>query len=217
MDDSMNLGLPGVTMTCTEQALLLHSVQPLDVLSCAVVGGGYTTARYILNCHVDINYDCRDPARDLIERAQALGIQESFVGLLTAVMLDRVRIASVSEQGLTVTAVVTVGVGNVTAAGQSQPAVWCPGTINTILLIDANLCASAKVKAVVTATEAKTRALHEREIHTQEGLMATGTSTDSIVIACTGRGPAWPYAGPATLPGWLIGRAVRQGILEARL
>lgn len=217
MDDSINLDFPGVTLTCTKQSLLLHSAQPLDVLSCAVVGGGYTTARYILNCHVDINYDSRDPARDLEERAQALGIQENFVGLLTAVLLDRVRIASVSEQGLTVTAVVTAGVGNATAAGQSQPAVWRPGTINTVLLIDANLCASAKVKAVVTATEAKTCALQERRVRTPEGLLATGTSTDSIVIACTGRGPAWPYAGPATVPGWLIGRATRQAILEARL
>ena len=44
---------------------------------------------------------------------------------------------------------------------------------------------------------------------TPEGDPASGTSTDSVVVACTGRGEELGYAGPATPVGWLAARAVR--------
>jgi adenosylcobinamide amidohydrolase len=31
-------------------------------------------------------------------------------------------------------------------------------------------------------------------------------------VAMTGRGATQPYAGPATVVGWLIGKAVRQAV-----
>ncbi len=52
------------------------------------------------------------------------------------------------------------------------------------------------VNAVITATEAKTGVLMALNARTKEGDPATGTSTDAIVIACTGRGTPVPYAGP---------------------
>ena len=45
-----------------------------------------------------------------------------------------------------------------------------------------------------------------------EGAPASGTSTDAVVVACTGRGEAQSYAGPATVMGWLIARTVRRAI-----
>ena len=36
-----------------------------------------------------------------------------------------------------------------------------------------------------------------------------GSSTDSVVVACTGSGEELSYAGPATPVGWLAARAVR--------
>jgi adenosylcobinamide hydrolase len=83
------------------------------------------------------------------------------------------------------------------------------------LLIDAHLTPAAMVNAVITATEAKTNILLEQSVSTPEGHPATGTSTDAIVIACTGRGKPLPYAGPATLIGSLIGRTVRQTLSQA--
>jgi len=48
-----------------------------------------------------------------------------------------------------------------------------------------------------------------------KGARATDTSTDAVVIACTGRGEPIPYAGQATPIGRLIGRCVRQALQEA--
>ena len=84
------------------------------------------------------------------------------------------------------------------------------GTINTVLLIDAALTPAAMVNAVITATEAKTMTLDEWAVRTLDGLPASGTTTDSVVIACTGRGEMLGYAGPATPVGWLLARAVRE-------
>jgi adenosylcobinamide amidohydrolase len=44
---------------------------------------------------------------------------------------------------------------------------------------------------------------------------ATGTSTDAVVVACTGRGDILPYAGPVTPVGWLIGRGMRAALAAA--
>jgi len=64
-----------------------------------------------------------------------------------------------------------------------------PGTINTILLIDGNLTESCMVDAVKTATEAKSAALREIDIRSHfSDELATGTITDSIIVACTYRG-----------------------------
>ena len=60
------------------------------------------------------------------------------------------------------------------------------------------------VHAVITATEVKTQVLMARGVRTPEGYAATGTSTDAIAVASTGRGIPLLYAGPVTLVGWLI-------------
>jgi len=44
--------------------------------------------------------------------------------------------------------------------------------------------------------------------------MATGTTTDAIVIACTGRGRLLPYAGAATDLGFLVGRTVYRAVAQ---
>ena len=45
---------------------------------------------------------------------------------------------------------------------------------------------------------------------TPDGAPATGTVTDAVVVAWTGRGAVLPYLGPASLGGWLVARAVRR-------
>lgn len=80
------------------------------------------------------------------------------------------------------------------------------------MLIDGKMTRAAMVNAVITATEAKVALLTERNMRTAEGFHATGTSTDSIVIACTNRGEPIPYVGPATRVGFLIGKCVRESL-----
>ncbi|HEV2659122.1 MAG TPA: adenosylcobinamide amidohydrolase, partial [Ktedonobacteraceae bacterium] len=115
----------------------------------------------------------------------------------------------------TVASVITAGVSNAVAAGVSEPAPLLLSTINIVVLIDASLVQSALVNAVITATEAKTGALMAQAVRTVEGHAATGTSTDAIVIACTGRGAPLPYAGPVTRVGHLIAASVRQCLAQA--
>ena len=211
----MNLDFPGVTLEIDRDALILRSARPLRCLSSAIVGGGMTDVCAILNRHVDKGYDHRDPTGDLIAYARGRGIDGAFVGLMTAVQLKESRAATLCEDDLVVAAVVTAGVRNATAAGMSLPYTLRPGTINVILLADAHLTPATMVNAVITITETKTALLGERRVRTTEGYCATGTSTDAVVIACTGHGEPMPYAGPATPIGWLIGRCARQALQEA--
>ncbi len=210
-----NLWFPRLTVDLTAEAIVLRSQQPLNILASAVVGGGQTQARVIINQHVDKNYHHPDPPQDLREFAAGAGITEPFVGLMTAAYLDGVKTMTLRERGLTVSVVLTAGLSNPTSAGLSSPAALAPGTINIIVLIDARLSSAAMVNAVITATEAKTGVLLQRGVSTPEGHPATGTSTDSIVVACTNRGKTVPYAGPATTAGWLIGRGVRESLERA--
>ena len=144
-------------------------------------------------------------------------MNESFVGLLTAVPLRKARIALFEQEGLRVAALVTAGASNATSAGVTPPCASKPGTINIILLLDAKLTRAAMLNAIITATEAKCAVLHEMDIRTPDGMPATGTSTDTVTVAMTGHGPTQPYAGPATVVGWLIAKAVRQAVRESLL
>jgi adenosylcobinamide amidohydrolase len=209
------LDFPGVVLTRTAEVLVVHSQQPLTVLSSAVVGGGMVRVRYLLNRHVRHDYNCLDPVADLIAFASSKGISEAFVGQMTAVSLQKARAITLCAEPLTVAVVLTAGLSNATIPGLSAPATLGSGTINMILLIDACLTPAAMVHAVITATEVKTQVLMARGVRTLEGYAATGTSTDAIAVASTGRGTPLAYAGPVTLVGWLIGRCVRTALEEA--
>ena len=210
--------LPGVTVSIGRRAVRVSSEHPLSILASAVVGGGSSNARTILNMHVDDKYDGERPEEDLAAVAAELGVAEPFVGLMTAAHTEFARCAVESLGDLSVAAVVSVGLSNTSSAGVTPPvaggpadgdAAPRPGTINVILLVDGALTPAALVNAVITVTEAKTMTLTEWDVKTPEGGPASGTSTDSVVIACTGRGEELSYAGPATPVGWLAARAVR--------
>lgn len=205
-------GIDGVEIEASREAVWVRGQRPLRVLSSALVGGDLDASRHILNMHVENGYKAESPAADLVAFARRLGIPGPFVGVMTAASTQEAAVVTERLGGVTVTAVVTVGLGSPIAAGRSPVAPWRPSTINTIVLVDGVLERAAGVNAVITATEAKTVALAEAGIQTAEGLSATGTSTDAVVVAWTGRGPALAYLGPASPGGWLIGRTVRRAV-----
>ena len=217
MKDVQERPLPGLIVTIGSRAVRVTSERPLTVLSSAVVGGGYGSTREILNVHVDDKYDGERPDEDLAAVAAELGVAGAFVGLMTAAYTQFARCAVEALGDLTVAAVVSVGLSNTSSAGVTPPIgadsadAWspAPGTINVILLVDGALTPAAMVNVVITATEAKTMTLAAWDVKTPEGDDASGTSTDTVVVACTGRGEALSYAGPATQVGWLAARAVR--------
>ena len=204
--------IPGIAVVIDERAIRVTSERPLAVLSSAVVGGGLCSARDIVNMHVDKDYDGGSPEDDLAAFAVTCGIDGVFVGLMTAAFTEHACVVAESRGGVTVAAVVSMGLSNTSNAGVTPPLVASPGTINAILLVDAALTPGAMVNAVITATEAKTMTLAEWDVRTADGDPASGTSTDVVVVACTQAGAGLSYAGPATTVGWLVARTVRAAI-----
>jgi adenosylcobinamide hydrolase len=208
--------MPNIVLERTPEALHIDSEIPLTVVSSAVVGDRLTETRHIINMSVASEYNNDEPAHDLQTMAQGLGITEPFVGLLTAARLSEAQVMIETVGATTVAAVVTVGIRLPIASGVTEAAVLNgPGTINIILIADACLPHSARVNAIITATEAKTLALVEAGVRAPHGGLATGTGTDAIVIASTERGETHEYAGPIAPVGALMGRAVRRAMLSA--
>ena len=204
-------------MSIDEHAVRVTSEATLTVLSSAMVGGGLARARDIVNMHVDDVPPEACPEDELRAFAAGLGVAPDFVGMMTAAETQHAQLVAASGDGLAVAAAVSMGLSNRVCAGltppaDAAPACAPPGTINAIVLVDADLSPAGMVNAVITATEAKGLVLRDYDVRTPDGLPAGGTSTDSVTVACTGRGSGLDYAGPATPVGWLIARAVRQAM-----
>jgi adenosylcobinamide amidohydrolase len=206
----------GVRVEVGPEAVVVRSARPFTALSSAVVGGGLVRARSVINLHVAKNDPCEDPAGMLRAYARRAGVPGPWVGLLTAAWTERAVRAWCRAPGLGALAVVTVGLGNRAAAGRSRPGPWSPGTINLIVVVEADPEPAALVNLVATATEAKTLALVEAGITHGRRQPATGTSSDAILVAATGRGPRARYGGPRSPLGWVAARAagsaLRRGI-----
>jgi adenosylcobinamide hydrolase len=221
----------------------VSSDQPLRGISSGILGGGMVRFRHVINRQVTKSYLCDEPATEMSCFLQQRGLApEQSIGLLTAAYvadmgfhceqavipieaglgriraLDEEREEMAHDQTLTVCAWVTTGFGNSARAGVTLPSeALYPGTINTIVLIDGDVADGALVNAVITATEAKAAALQDLRVAMKPGseLAATGTTTDAIVIASTGRGRSHRYAGTATQLGHSIGRAVYEATMAS--
>jgi len=204
--------ISGITVEAGPEAVWVRSAAPLRVLSSAVTGGGLGAARVIVNMHVPKGYRCGDPGGDLVAFARRSGIDEPFVGLMTAAWTHEAVTVADAADGVSVVVVATVGLGGAIAAGRSGVAAWGPSTINVIAIVDARIEAAAAVNGVATVTEAKVAALADAGVRTGDGLPATGTLTDAVVLAWTGRGVTLPYLGPAAPGGWLLARAARTAV-----
>jgi adenosylcobinamide hydrolase len=206
--------IDGVEIDVGPEAVWVRSRAPLSVVSSAVVGGDLDATEHVVNMHVSRDYHSDDPGADLRAFARRLGIRGPFVGLMTAAWTDRASIAWEDADGVRAGVVATVGLSRPAAAGVSSPVVWQPSTINLIAVVDARLERAAAVNGVITATEAKVGALIAAGVLTAEGVQATGTVTDAVVVAWTGRGPRVAYLGPGTVAGWSLARATRRAVLD---
>lgn len=236
--DKVNCLIPGVQMKLVQSAfgryLQIASDSPLRTLNSSTWGGGFGSHRVLMNRQVDKSYNETDPAMEMESFIARQGLNPlDTAGMLTAAWVKDVgycelgwppegmngeelsEAVQVDGSLLRVAAWVTVGLGNKARAGAVLPAASLyPGTINTIVVIDGNMTDAAMVNAVITATEAKAAALQVLNI-TLDGQPATGTTTDAVLIAATGRGTTYQYAGTATTLGYLIGRTVYEAVLAS--
>ena len=77
---------------------------------------------------------------------------------------------------------------------------------------DAVVVRAASALTTLSVTEAKTMALAEAGVRTREGDLATGTSSDAVVVAATGRGEQHQFGGPVSELGWAAARATRRAL-----
>jgi adenosylcobinamide hydrolase len=204
--------IEGIAVEIDREAVVVRAAQPLVVLSSAVAGGGAGTARTIVNVHVPKAFRCEESERVLDDVVRRRGLSPPVVGLLTAASTEKGEVAADELDDLRALAVVTVGLSNPVGAGRDVAAVWSPSTINTIVVVDAVPTPAALVNLVITATEVKALALAGAGIRAGDGGPASGTSTDAVVVAATGRGRPCRFGGPASELGALVARAVRAAL-----
>jgi len=208
----------GVSFEVRKEAVVIRFQKPLKVLSSAVLNGGFHRALAIINYHVPKSFSHLNPERFLEKAVARLGFDAGdVVGLMTAVETRNAAAATNHSEGLKVTAVASAGLSNPATAGDSTPSKPSYlGTINLILIIDGSLTDSCMVSVVKTATEAKTvvlRTLGVRSLFSED--VASGTTSDSIAVTCTGRGKRINYAGSASKLGELVGKATVKALKEA--
>ena len=201
MTDTRTTPIPGVTVSADAAAVRIVAERPLTVLSSAIVGGGFSESRHIVNMRVSDMAPGVRPEEVLAAFAARCGVAEPFVGLMTAAETEHARVAAAAHDGVTVAAAVSIGLSNTTSAGVSSPAPAPPATINIVIVVDAALVPAAMVNAVITATEAKTMVLRDWDVRTADGHPASGTSTDAVVVAATGRGELVRLRRPGDPPG----------------
>jgi Uncharacterized conserved protein len=194
----------------------------LRTLSNAVYNGGFSSAETLVNWKVPITYNASNPQEEIAVqlRQWELAPERSAV-LMTAAKLTHASIGELANSHFKLICITTSGTRNAARAASDRtvyPA-WRAGTINTILLFDGQMTDSAMVNALMTAAEAKAAALQDIGIHDMEnGLIATGTSSDAVILGVCGSpayGAVHEYAGTATEVGAAIGRLVYDSVYES--
>ncbi|WP_405155747.1 adenosylcobinamide amidohydrolase [Paenibacillus sp. FSL K6-0108] len=234
---------PGLRISAHERHIKASSPYLVTALSSAVYGGGKIELDRIFNIYVDRHYRCDDPPRDIADLLSEWQEQEDqCAGLLTAVRLEHTAIQEYKSDEFGLLCCTTAGVSNAARAGsartvfdaagnkmsngavfqkigQDSPSIYTPGTINIMLWMNGHMTAGAMVNAIQTAVEAKAAALADFGVlDSENGLTATGTTTDAIVLAVSQteeNKPLISYAGTATVMGAAIGRLVYDTITES--
>lgn len=207
----MKLEIPVRKIQCTVENgnLVVRSGKPLRALSSAIINGGLCMTNTILNHQVAKNFADPKPEDYLSKIAASLNLPTTTVGLMTAADVTKASLETRKTDNATICALVTAGVSYPAAPADSLRRMKGAGTINIIILVEGNLSDACMVEAVKTATEAKSAALRELDIRSRfSQRVASGTTTDAIVVACTGDGEPIRYAGTATELGEALGRVV---------
>ena len=148
--------------------------------------------------------------------------EEEIAHMSTAADMDNLAVVTKIFEPFLVTALVTAGAkNNAQRTGIDEGAFVegdePQGTVNILILTNALLSDGAMARALITSTEAKTAAFQDLRIPSSytEGVQATGTGTDSIIIATGTSGPKVSYTGGHNRIGELIGKAAYDAVIEA--
>lgn len=205
-------GFPGLRLAIEPEYLLAVAEGPLRVVTTAPYGAGNTSARAFLSIPATPGIECAEPELAIGAAAAALEVEDPFIGFITAVKLTNAVVARGIHAGIEAICIATVGVTNASRPGEALAEHFVPGTINLVVAVDAALSPGALNEALAIAVEAKALAVYEGGVRTANGAPATGTSTDAIAVACTGRGERQRYAGAVTPAGFAVATVVREAV-----
>lgn len=211
-----------ITYRYEEPYIVIEAAHPHQCMSNAVWNGGVIeAATHFINYRVPLSYESDEP---LVEYKELLQDREltpqHTIGLMTAAKLSHAAIAEYSCDRFAMSVIATAGTSNAARAGVARNTYcgYIAGTINIFVFIDARVKQSAIVNAFMTATEAKSAALADLKIVEQSnGLIATGTTTDALVIAVSqqaGYTDEYIYAGTATDLGCKLAELVYSAVYE---
>lgn len=201
-----------ITLTLARPWLIADLGQEMRVLSFAPWRPGFATARRILwrevrNADLTPDLDVDRWFAAEMARQGATG----DIGMLTSRDIGRHFQMRVEVEGIAVTCIATVGLGNAEAVGARRGRPPAPaGTINLAVVINAGLTETAQLEALTIVAEARTAAVMDSGLRLGNGARATGTGTDCIALACL---PGQTrFAGLHTALGEATGRAVRDAV-----
>lgn len=209
-------------LTFTDEYISFRSPIPLKTLSSSRFGGGsgwfkHFVNRYVAKAFVSQN-ELNKETKQLLKR---LGVEPmDAVVTYTSVDLKHRALEQVQTDQFALFVVVTAGVAHAVDASlgekHEQKERTEVGTINTWIFIDGKLKDYAFVEAIVTATEAKAKALQVENVKDRlTKTIATGNPTDNILIAATQRGNVIETANSTSRLGAKIGEIVYRLIQKA--
>jgi iron complex transport system ATP-binding protein len=204
--------IDGVEIIVGPEAVCVTALRELTVISSAFAGGGLARARSIVNLHVPKNFPCADAEATVGVFVRRQGLPPPWVGMLTSAWTEKAEAAVERSGDVRAVVIATVGLSNASAAGLTGRASPVPGTINTVVVVDADPEPAAMVNLVMTVTEVKTALLIDAGVKSVDGSAATGASTDAVVVGATARGPRCRFGGPISDLGWAVARAARQAL-----
>ncbi len=215
-----------------ENTWIIRFTHPMSVVSNSVLNGGVQQEieaifnRTVAKVDASQSFPGGSMEGYLKHVAQNVGLDpQRSAGLITAASIENTAMEYLHFRQLEVWAVATAGV-DVNGARAGEPASYYeekgefypePGTINIMLIINANLSPATLVKCVITATEAKTAALQELMAGSSFSTgLATGSGTDGIIVVAN---PLADFtltdAGTHSKLGECIGVAVKKAVQEA--
>ena len=209
-----------------EQFLHVSFHSPVRMLSSAILNGGIQIADHFLNTKVDANFrgektDFEAPDLTLKRIVDSEKWNGKCVGMMTAALMQSFRRVKLEEQGVWIEVLITSGVSNARRAGDKADYLFmneeCAkiGTINILMLTNANLSDASLVECVMMIAEAKAACLQDLNVFSPvSNAIATGTGTDSTAVAC-GNGPDVQYCGKHVLFGELLAKATHQALFES--
>ena len=178
--------------------------EPVQVLSSAPVGGGWSRPSWLVNLGVPPDYARTDLAAHAAHVSRTLGLLGAGPTLFTAADVTRVR--GVEHEGVRVDSTVGVTAPTWAADATGGCTAYRPGTINIVVQVPVRLSAAALVNVAMTVTEAKTQALLEA------GVPGTGTASDALAVVCPDQGDAEAFGGPRSPWGARVALGVHASV-----